>query len=538
VQSSLAKPAGFSPEATVSNHSSRPVRRRIALAILPLVALACSHDLLAPAVPRAGPGAPDLAIAATSRPKLVRNAVKYRDAGVRPSTGRSGTATLAARAMVGKDGVTELELTTGVFDPVPMATLPLTRALVKQFDAAGRMLRTYSHNGLGGGSASFRYPGLPRGARLEVQGNVTEGRRTDVVTVTTSVYRRPDLQVRLEAPETVRPGFPVNFVATVREENGDLGARADCVLYVDGAEADRVRGLWVDAGDAVSCAFTYAFASPGYRRVRVEAARVSPADFDADNNAAGATVLVDPNEFGVTAIAEDYAESTVQKDSSRATYDRGPALEQQSMTFVRYARQSAALYALFRHGVSFEAVRVRVSQSTGGVVVHAGAWPDAVEGYPLLAAQPGCASGWNAGVMLYLCSAGSADAGVTTVQYIRSGSLVTYFGAQHLRRWFPGAPDDVYATESAWNDAQGSPQVAMGPDYAFSVELADGGRTYRMNATVPLGAEQAAMWTYYPPAGTSCSTQYYTDPRFRWDICRYHRGEVTWRRGHAFGQVE
>ena len=513
------------------------VRRRIAFAVLPLLA-ACSHDVLDPAAPRAAAGAPSLATAASGQPKLVRNTVKYRELGARPTTGRSGTATLAARALVAKDGTTELEVTTGVFDPVPMSTLPLTRVQVKQFDAAGRPLRASNYHGLTGGSASFRYAGLPRGARLEVQGNVTEGRRTDVVTVTTPVYRRPDLQVRLEAPEEARPGFPVNLVATVREENGDLGARTDCVLFVDGAEADRARGIWVDAGDAVSCAFTYVFASSGYRRVRVEAVRVSPADFDADNNAAGATVLVSPSEHGFTAIAEDYYETTVQKDDSWATYDRGPGLEQHSQTFGSHARQSAALYALIRHGVSLDATQVRVSQSTSGAMVHAGAWPDAAEGHPLLAGQPDCASSWSGGVVVYLCSVGSADAGVTLVQYIRSGSAVTYFSTQNLRRWFPGAPDDVYAVVTSGNTTEGGPQIAMGPNYSFAVELVDGGRTYRLNATVALGAPQSRSWTYFPPSGTSCSTQYYSDAKFRWDICRYHRGDIITRRGYAAGDVE
>jgi hypothetical protein len=359
-----------------------------------------------------------------------------------------------------------------------------------------------------------------------------------VVTVTAPVYRRPDLQVSLVAPEEVRPGFPANFVATVREGNGDAGARTDCVLYVDGAEADRARGIWVDAGYAVSCAFTHVFASPGYRRVRVEAVRVSPADFDTDNNSAGATVLVNPNEHGFTAVAEDYLENTFQRDSSRATYDRGPALQQLSTSFGSHARQSGALYALIRHGVSLDATRVRVSQSTNGAVVHSGAWPDPAEGHPLLASQPECASNWSGGVMLYLCSAGSADAGVTIVQYIRSGSAVTYFSSQTLRKWFPGAPDGVYAVDETAVNTEGGPQISMGSDYSFAVELVDGGRTYRLNAKVPLGAPQTRAWTWFPPSGTSCSTQYYTDPKFRWDICRSHHSNVTTRRGHAVGNVE
>lgn len=517
-----------------------PVALLAALALL----AACSGDVLDPAATRVAADAPRPATAGTraARPAFVSNAVKYRDLGAKPVTGRSGTSTLAVRALLGRDGVTELEVTTGAFDP-PSAPRPLTRVQVKQLASGGRPLRTLNYdNPAGGGTATFRYPGLARGAALQVQGHVTEGKRTDVVTVTETVHLRPDLSVRLHAPQQVRRGFPVSLEATVSEENGDVGARADCVLYVDGVESDRARGIWVDAGGHVSCAFTYVFATAGTRRVRVEAANVSPADFDPANNAAEAAVQVTGggSDFDYTALAEDYAERSVQRDSMRTTWDNGQVTEQRSEVETRHAIQSAALYASMPHGVSPASARVRVSQSTNGVTVHAGAWPDAAGGYPVLAAQPGCTSSWNGGVVVYLCSTGPADGGVTNVQYLRTASQVTYFGTQHLRTWWSDAPDNVYAYSFDWSGGytELAPQITMGADYAFSVELADGGRTYVLNATVPLGAPQTRTWTFYPPGGTTCSTQYYADPGFRLDVCRYHRAEVTRRSGSAFGSVE
>lgn len=67
----------------------------------------------------------------------------------------------------------------------------------------------------------------------------------------------------------------MNIVATVTETTGAAGMKADCVLLVDGVEADRIRALWVDAGDAVSCAFTEHFAREGTygMEVRAEDAR-------------------------------------------------------------------------------------------------------------------------------------------------------------------------------------------------------------------------------------------------------------------------
>src|SRR4051794_19113295 len=87
----------------------RGFRRRVALAALALLAGACSGDVLDPASPRAAGAGQPLAAASAARPTLTRNTVKYRDLGAKPATGRSGTSTLTLRALLGKDGVTELE---------------------------------------------------------------------------------------------------------------------------------------------------------------------------------------------------------------------------------------------------------------------------------------------------------------------------------------------------------------------------------------------------------------------------------------------
>src|SRR5258708_2243127 len=70
---------------------------------------------------------------------LIPNGVHYRESGTRPVTGRSGSASLQARALLGKDGVTELEVTTGTLDsPVP-APGEIRLAQVKLFDPNGRL---------------------------------------------------------------------------------------------------------------------------------------------------------------------------------------------------------------------------------------------------------------------------------------------------------------------------------------------------------------------------------------------------------------
>lgn len=44
------------------------------------------------------------------------NTIKYKNSGLPNATGRSGSASIEARALLGSDGVTTIELTTGSFE--------------------------------------------------------------------------------------------------------------------------------------------------------------------------------------------------------------------------------------------------------------------------------------------------------------------------------------------------------------------------------------------------------------------------------------
>ena len=67
------------------------------------------------------------------------------------------------------------------------------------------------------------------------------------------------------------------------------------MLIVDGVAVDRATGIWVDAGDVVSCAFLYAFTTTGSHGVTVRVEGVAPGDWDTANNEASGTIaIVDP----------------------------------------------------------------------------------------------------------------------------------------------------------------------------------------------------------------------------------------------------
>ena len=67
-----------------------------------------------------------------SRPQAFHNAVKYRDAGVKPATGRSGSAAIEVRALRGRSE-TSIEVTTGHFDPAAAPAGKLDKVQVKLF---------------------------------------------------------------------------------------------------------------------------------------------------------------------------------------------------------------------------------------------------------------------------------------------------------------------------------------------------------------------------------------------------------------------
>src|SRR5437763_14317786 len=64
----------------------------------------------------------------------IPNAKHYRESGVGNATGRSGSAHMTARALLGKDGNTTLEVTTGVLDSGAIPPGSFAKVQFKPFD--------------------------------------------------------------------------------------------------------------------------------------------------------------------------------------------------------------------------------------------------------------------------------------------------------------------------------------------------------------------------------------------------------------------
>src|SRR5207237_9404990 len=94
-------------------------------------------------------------------------------AGINPAKGRSGSATLQARALVGHDGTTLFEVTTGALDAAAVAPGNIDKLQLKLFGADGLEVMTENFTGLTGGRRWQQgYGAFARREPFQVQANV------------------------------------------------------------------------------------------------------------------------------------------------------------------------------------------------------------------------------------------------------------------------------------------------------------------------------------------------------------------------------
>ena len=130
------------------------------------------------------------ASAALADSSLHSNSEKYSDTGKKAATGRAGDATIEALALRGRNGVTELSVTSnGSLDKVQVKYRDLT----------------FNHQS-SGSTFSTQITGLTRGTPIAVQANVSgaDAARTGVVSATETVKNRPELVMQWSPPRRTR----------------------------------------------------------------------------------------------------------------------------------------------------------------------------------------------------------------------------------------------------------------------------------------------------------------------------------------------
>lgn len=436
------------------------------------------------------------------------NSEKYRDAGFHPATGSSGSAVVSARALLDKSGTTDVEVTTGTFDDGP-APGTLSRVQVKAFGPSGTAAFTDNYDGHSA-TASYPYTTLPHGTPLQVQSLVggIDDPRTDVVTLATAVYLRPDLVAsRLEAPANAPVGAAVNLQGFIVERNGEVGARADCVLYVDGLAVDRADGIWVDAGGNVACAMTHVFTEARNYSLELRVENVRPSDFDDTNNSVTTSIsIVAPSDFSFYAFqAWAVADSAWWHSVSTLTELDGTVETWDQI----YTRQGVSQFA------TLEGLAPRMLDYTSPITLHGemstnGATVNTVDiTYPTLDyvdwQQGYCGSNYdfNTRADTYICVYTQGPlTGYTYVQYDWSGADVHYTSNSYVYYWDPsGQLHQAWYSEDYYDIG---PMVTLGPD--FSGRLSVQGVNDPEPLTVQATARFEPVDLRFDYVAPSCST--------------------------------
>lgn len=463
-----------------------PYTRRAALAAAAFVLLAaCDDQPTSPGARAAAAGAPAFTTA-PSGARLIRNTVRYSDTGKKPSTGRAGSAAIAARALIGSDMVTELEVRAYPADTNRIATPSLQKVRVTALDYQGAPVFEANHTGLSGPTFTRTYTGLGWGQNLQLKANVTgiDPNRTDIVDATVPVLLRPDLAIFLWTTDRARVGEPFTTTAYVGEGNGQVGARADCVLYVDGARVDQALGIWVDAGGVVTCAFTHTFQTEGRKTVEVRVENVQPGDWSLENNAYASSILVvAADNFFTDASAHS---STTFTNSAWSYEWRDKVTGSGSVDSSAYTldqwEQFALAYGGFDRGFSapFE---IQAEQTTSGRTVHAFTIPvdSMTPGYNCFSRFDG-----SAAATFYTCVVDTPYLHFTTFRYDRSAGAVTYHSASYSRAW-DGGTGEVYEYHYNYDFASANGvRVEYGTDYAFSIRYVAADTTIATSISFPL----------------------------------------------------
>lgn len=458
-----------------------------AVAALALFAGACAD------VPTTSPGARTpaddaLRSASAGQPALVSNAVKYRDQGGKPARGRSGSAEVEALALLAKDGTTTLQVNARHVDGARVGTGEITKLQLKAFASDGGLKLTRNLHDRAA-RIPVVLPGLSRGEPVQVQANVRglDRSRTGVVTVTETVKRRADLGIRLATAPAALPGQPTVIMATITEQNGDVGSRATCELLVRGEVVDDARSIWVDAGDMVGCAFTRTFSEAGSYALTARV-RTDGGDWDEVNNTDTATLQVrarEPEAFTVQAdlYRIDFIDTTWTSTTWRNLAD-GTAGESEEFQAWRNIDGTAAMTGFLPH-VVIGPVHLQVWQETGDVTLFYSDWTLSETGTDWCTDSRADTQGWSGWV--FVCSASGEGGGYSTIEmwgYL--GHVVTYHGIEFGRAWdeLTGAERYVYHRESEWSTWDPGPP--LGDTYTWRVRMQAADGDYHAEKTLRL----------------------------------------------------
>ncbi|HYC50306.1 MAG TPA: hypothetical protein VEB19_04265, partial [Gemmatimonadaceae bacterium] len=437
--------------------------------------------------------------------------VKYRDNGAKPTVVQGGMSSMQVRALLAKSGATQVELTTGSFDRMP------GRAILEKVQL--RVLTASNVANIRPERPEWTHTmaGLVPGDRIRAQANVRgEGfSRMEVLDTVTTVVRRPDIAVRTVGGATqAQPGVPVTFFADLAELNGDVGGRANCRLLVDNVPRDEATAIWVDAGDIVSCQFSFMFENPGTYEVQISALDVQPADWDTDNNSNSLTITVlDPGapmrkgEITFTDANYEYGSaSTRTGDYPLTSFVQGTE---------RWSRVDFS--AQLEEVVPAPLQRIEAKVTANGATVYESVLTEFAS-YSVIqnGARVTCVQYWAPAQTASSCTKDYFNVpDSTSINYSHQSGRVTYYGQTlycHLMGCDPLRVRDEVSVYS-WGEAYG---LAVGSNVQLQVKFVDAvGETRQINQGVLMtdaseNFDRTACGPYWDGLGDVCKREYQT----------------------------
>jgi hypothetical protein len=337
-----------------------------------------------------------------------------------------------------------------------------------------------------------------------VQANIRQidGRRTDVVTAVVQAKLRPDVAVdAVTAPERSKKGVPVQISALVKELNGDVDAQADCVLSIDGVDVDQAAGIWVAAGDAVSCAFAYAFPQDGLHQITVAASHVVPGDYDEANNAASTSIQIVTEQFkNITANFRrgDYTSTQTGNyeywDCWWDCYDYYWGGTDNSHQVSDEVHASATAETAFAAPFSELSARVLVDGNQATQLVYTNLAFDWVD-----ASNPAYGCTWRSSTdangrnhNLNVCTGNSGSGEWTNVWYNSYGGAATYYSSRweyyyyysyYWGGWYYYGPYWTYNYSTTWTTGNPASLLPVGQTYSVSLKLNSASATADMTTS-------------------------------------------------------
>lgn len=449
-----------------------------------------------------------------AQPQSRPNSEKYRDSSIPNARGRSGSASIEARALFNRDNTTDLELTTGSFDANATASGSIVHV---QLQLPNRGTRNF--DGTSTGTFATNFTGVGPRAHIGVQANVRgiDGSRTDVVSVDEIVKRRPDIQlVAVTAPQWGIRGRNVLIRATLRELNGDTGARADMRLYAGGTLVDRAEGAWIDANGVVDVSFAPTINLSGTVTLTVVADHIDPGDWDDSNNSASTTIEMKDQ------LGEFYSwsASTYEEDFEHYRYEKyswGEFTDDQQGT-----NQAFLFNGVLRSDFAHEAMKAKLDVTTDGKPLFNG---ETTSFWPAFRTWYGrCSSSQTYSPEVTVCY--HDDRAYTTVDVYAGASDVTYRSwgwATQRSPWSPPEPrfewDTTYTADTI--------QSRFGSNVSMTVDFEASGSKWSAAPSMAIGAPEI----YQVDRDYGC----YWEDFFGFEICNEIHSWRSTRRGSASG---